>query len=153
MSATARQGEQMEKMQKEIQKMTAAPGILAACCREGDEVVLDFARSRLPLSGEDRARWSALIDAARNLLTVAMAADARPGVNEIRLVLDHHTVLVHAEGSLTIAVVFLKGDSVVKSLPRMVRKAFRNIAKQTAPARQVVASSYDRTPEETGSLP
>lgn len=129
--------------------MTGAPGILAAYCRDGDEVIVEFTQSGLPPSADERTRWRALIEAARDLLTAAKSN--RPGIDEVRLVLDRHTVLVRMQDSLVIAVVFLKGDAIVKSLPRMVRKTFRALAKSPpSPAPQ--PSPYAQ-PEKAGSLP
>jgi hypothetical protein len=114
-------------MKTELEKLTAAPGILAAYGVERGVETIVFAKGSVPFSQEEKAQRHDLLAAARAILEVSTRMGF-PG-EEVRVLMGHYTMIVQQCGGVTLGVVFVKGDNIVKSLARMMRKTFLRLKK------------------------
>lgn len=103
-----------------ISKIIQAPGILAASCGQRGSQEFVFAKD---VPQEDRDRLQGMI----NHLCEALEASPLRQEDEIKAVLSGETVMVRRNADMHVGVVVTKGHPVVKSLQRMVRKAFRDL--------------------------
>jgi hypothetical protein len=116
----------MRKMEAVLEKILA-PGILAVYGRKGDNETLLFTTHGLPLPQEAKDQWHSTLKGTCLLLATANRSGC--GVDEVRVMLGYHTVLVQQCDGVLIGVVFVKGNGVVKSLARMVRRTFKVFGK------------------------
>jgi hypothetical protein len=118
-------------MKSEVDRIVDAPGILAACQIEGGDMVV-----RVPEGSP--SRWSPLLEAGRQVLEASMS-------DEVKIALESQTVVLMRSGEVVLGVVVIKSHPVVKSLKRMLRRAFKRIGGGVSrrPARE-------RTPESAG---
>jgi hypothetical protein len=130
-------------MKSELQKIAQAPGIMAASQTTPDE------GTRLEVSEGDGRRWAPVLAAALQVLQSS-------GEGEIKIALEKQTVVMQRSGDVVIGVVVVKSHPVVKSLKRMIRRAFKRVSdamSSTAPAPgpgggfpQVTRPSHGGTP-------
>jgi len=111
-------------MKTEVDKLTEAPGILAAAQTENGA-------TQLKVGDEgDARRWAPVLDAGRQVLDAA-------GTDEVKITLDKYSVVLMRSGPVTLGVAVVKSHPAVKSLKRMLRRAFKRLGKEvskTAPA-------------------
>ena len=128
-------------MKSEVDRLIEAPGILAASkTQNGSTVVKADATT-------DVRRWQPLLATAEQILTVSRE-------DEAKIALSNASVVVMRSGDITIGLVVVKSHPVVKSLKRMVRRAFKRLGSPTkAPApRQPSITTTPVTPS-LGNLP
>jgi len=100
-------------MNSEITKITETPGIVALIqVKDGDGV---FSEPHVT----DNKDWERILREAIGILLVS-------DEDEIKITLDKHTVVAQKSGELLLGVVVVKSHPVVKSLKRMMRRAFRD---------------------------
>ena len=112
-------------MKTEVDKLTETPGIIAAAKTEGGQTEVKTAEG-------DARRWAPLLEAARQVLQVA-------DDDEVKIALDKYTVVVMRAGGVVLGVVVVKSHPIVKSLKRMLRRAFKRMG-------ATVAAPSQRTP-------
>lgn len=99
-------------MKSEIQKITDTPGIVAILrSKSGSD---EFSQPTVT----DNKEWKQILGDAMRLLSLS-------GEDEVKVTLDKHTVVVQRSGDIVLGVVVVKSHPVVKSLKRMIRRAFR----------------------------
>lgn len=99
-------------MNSEITKITETPGIVAVLqVKEGDTKFLEPHVT-------DNKDWERILREAAGILLVS-------DEDEIKITLDKHTVVAQRSGELVLGIVVVKSHPVVKSLKRMIRRAFR----------------------------
>lgn len=116
----------IKAMKVELDRLTATPGITAAYACEGEAEVFSIA-VRTALSRE-ATQWQTLLQHASSMFGTARS---NCGSDETRIMLAHTTILTQKWGAMTLSVAFCTGDPVVKSLARMLRKAFRRLGSTT----------------------
>lgn len=100
-------------MKTEVDKLTEVPGILAVSKTVGYT-------TEVKVSDGDSRPWAPVLGGARKVLDAA-------GVDELKVALDKYSVIVMRSGRVTLGVVVIKSHPVVKSLKRMLRRAFKRI--------------------------
>jgi hypothetical protein len=129
-------------MKSEVDKLTEAPGILAAAKTEDGTTQLKVS------DGGDARRWVSLLDASRQVLGAS-------GSDEVKITFDKYSVVVMRSGNLVLGVVVVKSHPVVKSLKRMLRRAFKRLGSEV-PKPQPPAADPTPTPlpnDPTSKLP
>lgn len=101
-----------------LTKFTQADGIEAAC--GGPRAALDFSFS-LHTTEEEREQYKGVFQKMIELLALV------PEQDELKITLDSKSLLLRRHSGLYIGVVAIKGHPVVKSLQRMVRRAFKKM--------------------------
>lgn len=99
-----------------LQRVYTHDGIVAVMAMDAQQK----ARGEMSWVGEES--WRELVTEAAVLLKVA-------GQEQIRVQVGDHAVLMAAEGDEVMALVFVKGHPVVKSVVRMVRQLLRHARK------------------------
>lgn len=99
-------------MRSEIDKIIQVPGIIAVCKIENGNEDIKVSRG-------DAAHWRPLMKGASDVLHAS-------GSDEIKIVMAEKTAVIMSSGSVTLGVVVVKSHPVVKSLKRMMRRAFKN---------------------------
>lgn len=100
-------------MKSETDKLIDAPGIVAAAKHQAGQ-------TELRVSEGDARQWAPLLEAARQVLVAS-------GTDEVKISLDRHTVVLLRSGAVVLGVVVVKSHPVVKSLKRMLRRAFKRM--------------------------
>jgi hypothetical protein len=108
-----------------IRKLIDTPGILAAC--GGHAGAFDFAFSD-SIPEVDKDRWQGVFGHLRECLEAAPS-----GHDEIKLVLDHQSIVLRRNGGIYVGVAVEKGHVIVKSMQRMVRAAFKKMGAPLTP--------------------
>ena len=119
-------------MKTEVDKLIETPGIIAAAKTENGQTEVKVAEG-------DARRWAPLLDAGRQVLQVA-------DDDEVKIALDKYTVVIMRGGEVTISVVVVKSHPIVKSLKRMLRRAFKRMG-------TTVATPSHRTPHIKAVVP
>jgi hypothetical protein len=132
-------------MKSEVIKLTEAPGILAASKTQNGTTELE-------VSSEMSARehWAqVLLETSRQVLGAS-------GSDEIKITFDKYSVVVMQSGPLTLGVVVVKSHPVVKSLKRMLRRAFKRLGNAVpvpSPKAPTLAVPVPITDVNTAKLP
>jgi hypothetical protein len=100
-------------MKSETDKLIEAPGIVAAAKHQAGQ-------TELRVSEGDAQQWALLLEAARQVLDAS-------STDEVKITLDQHTVVLLRSGVVVLGVVVVKPHPVVKSLKRMLRRAFKRM--------------------------
>lgn len=119
-------------MKSEVQRLIEAPGIVAAAKTDG-------AQTQVLVSEGDARRWQPLLAAASHVLDVSHT-------DEVKIALEKYSVVAVRSGTVTLGVVVVKSHPVIKSLKRMIRRAFRRLGSTMPEARQHVAVPTPSTP-------
>ncbi len=102
------------------------------------------ARGEISWVGEES--WRKLVQEATVLRELS-------GQGQIRLQVGDHAVLMAAEGDEVIALVFVKGHPVVKSVVRMVRQLLRHARKAASAAPAPAVAAAPAVPAPASSSP
>lgn len=123
-----------------LNKFTQADGIQAAC--GGPRSALDFSFS-LSISEEERERYKSIFNKMIELIALV------PEQDELKITLDSQSLLLRRSDGVYIGVVATKGHPIVKSLQRMVRRAFKKMGVRAPSTRP----RSDAVPQATSTAP
>lgn len=132
------------KVNMVLQKLIDTPGLSASC--GGQKSALDFAFSD-EIVGPDRDQWRGIF------LNLVKILDLASDQEEVKLVVGPHSVVVRRNQDTYVGVVAQKGHPVVKSLQRMVRRAFKHLGAPMHPSRPRPAPSVTPTQWSTPTPP
>lgn len=109
-----------------LTKFTQADGIQAAC--GGPRSALDFSFT-LGTVEEEQERYKNIF--AKMIELIALVPDQ----DELKITLDSQSLLLRRSEGIYIGIVATKGHPIVKSLQRMVRRAFRSMGARSPSTR------------------
>ena len=109
-----------------LTKFTQADGIQAAC--GGPRNALDFS-FKMGTAPDERNRYELIF--AKMIELIALV----PEQDELKITLDSQSLLLRRSDGIYIGVVATKGHPIVKSLQRMVRRAFKNMGARAPTSR------------------
>jgi hypothetical protein len=100
-----------------LNSLVDAPGIMAACGGEKGSIIFVFGENVPP---SDSAKWREIFMNLQTILDLAREEE------DVKLVLGNYSIVLRRNQSVYVGVIAMKGHSVIKSLQRMVRRAFKH---------------------------